>query len=137
MLSLHTLPAIPKGEMAVFSICLVSAIFAALVPGLDGRERLGALVAAPVVFALNYFVARLLLPLMGGTAAFGTKVAVTVFYLSAAIAVVALASIPFWLLSGSEPSPAERAYYIGSSAPGALGWAAAAIHRYRRNTGAA
>lgn len=68
MLSLHALPAIPKGEGAAFSVCLVSAIFAALVPGLDDSERLGALVVAPVVFVLSYFVARLMLPLMGGTA---------------------------------------------------------------------
>jgi hypothetical protein len=133
MVPIHTLPQIPHGERAVLVVILVSAIAAALVPDLTVQDRVGALLVAPVMFMGNYFLARLILPLMGGTAAFGTKIATAAFYGSLVLAAVAIVCIPYWLVIDGDSAPMERAYRVGGAAPSALGWAAAAIQRYRRN----
>jgi hypothetical protein len=134
---LHRLQPIPYGSRAVLAACALSAVVASLLPGLTPRERVSAVPVVPCAFVGIYVIARLILPIMGGTAKFGTSVATVLFYAMPVAGVLVLCLAPFGMWSDTESTPSYRAYDVATSLPGALGFAAAALHRIRSNTGVA
>jgi len=129
----HRLQPIPHGGRAAFLACVLSAIVAALLPELTPRERLSAALLVPVSFFAAYVLARLTLPLLGGTAKVGTWVATALFYVVPLASALEFCLASFGLGSEALRTPGYRAYGVATSLPVGMGFAAAALHRIRTN----
>jgi hypothetical protein len=134
---LHKLDPIPYVGRAIVAACIVSAVVAAILPGLNRNERFGAVLLVPCAFFGSYIVARLFLPLLCGTAKLGTRIAIGLFYVMPAVAILVLVLAPFGLWSEDESTPSLRAYDVATSLPVALGIASAAYRRIRLNASVA
>jgi hypothetical protein len=106
-------------------------------PGLTSRERISAVFVVPFTFLSTYFLARVLLPLMSGTAVFGTRVATALFYAVPIVSSLAFCLAPFGFWPDEATTPGARAYLVATALPSAFGFSAAALHRIRTNAGVA
>jgi len=124
--------AFPFKQRIVIVCCAMSALVAALLPGLSWVQRVTSPLAVLLCFLLSYFFLRIVLAVLGLVRPVGVLYGFFVFYGMLVVCVTFVVLFPVIVFDPEISDPGERAYIVVSAVPGALGACAAVLATFRR-----
>lgn len=124
--------AFPFKQQIVLVACAMSALAAALLPGLSWVQRVSAPLAVLICFLLSYFFLRIVLAIFGLVRPVAVFYGFFVFYGMLVACVTFVVLFPVIVFDPDISDPGERAYIVASAIPGALGACAAVLATFRR-----
>lgn len=110
----------------------MSALAAALLPGLSWVQRVTSPLAVLLCFLLSYFFLRIVLAVFGLVRPLAVFYGFFVFYGMLVACVTFVVLFPVIVFDPEISDPGERAYIVVSAVPGALGACAAVLATFQR-----
>jgi len=119
-------------QQIVLVCCAMSALVAALLPGLSGVQRMTTPLAVLLCFLLSYFFLRIVLAVFGLVRPLAVLYGFFVFYGMLVACVTFVVLFPAIVFDPEISDPGERAYIVVGTVPTALGACAAVLATFRR-----